>query len=188
MGHRFCGERVPEVPFSAKRAHSNDREQVRVGKDSGEEESDPVFVLVLLDWKDTWLAQKTFPFTPFTSEVNGLSASLDEILEEGLDNVLTRHRDVAAYCRRRIREMGLEVWPSKDRSCSPTVTSIKLPESVNDATLIQDIAKSSGILIGGGFKELKGKVLRIGHMGYRAQRSFTVATLEALESSLKKQN
>jgi aspartate aminotransferase-like enzyme len=142
--------------------------------------------LSLLDWKDNWISQKRFPFTPFTSEVNALSAALDEILEEGLDNVLARHQDVAQFCRRKIKEMGLKVWPSKDEYCSPTVTAITLPESVNDSLLIEDVAKSRGVLIGGGYKELKGRVLRIGHMGYQAQRSFMAATLEALENSLRK--
>jgi aspartate aminotransferase-like enzyme len=152
-----------------------------------ERKKDPIrsSYLSLLDWKDAWLGQKRFPFTPFTSEINALAASLDEILEEGLDNVLKRHMEVAEYCRRRVKEMGLKVWPIRDEFCSPTVTAITLPESVNDAALIQEIAKKRGILIGGGYKELKGKVLRIGHMGYAAQLSFMAATMEALEDSLE---
>jgi len=142
--------------------------------------------LSLLDWRDSWIDHRRFPFTPFTSEINALSASLDEILEEGLDNVLSRHQQVAQYCRRKVREIGLKVWPLKDEFCSPTVTAIELPESVSDSLLIEDIAKSRGILIGGGYKELKGRVLRIGHMGYQAQISFMAATMEALEDSLRK--
>jgi aspartate aminotransferase-like enzyme len=141
--------------------------------------------LSLLDWKDTWLAQKRFPFTPFTSEVNALSAALDEIFEEGLENVLTRHMEVAQYCRKSLSRMGLRTWPIKEEFNSPTVTAITLPEKINDAALIQDVAKRHGILIGGGYKELKGHVLRIGHMGYAAQRSFMAATMDALEDSLK---
>jgi len=141
--------------------------------------------LSLLDWKNTWLTQKRFPFTPFTAEVNALSASLDEILEEGLEDVLARHMDVAKFCRDGIRRLGMRTWPLKDEFNSPTVTSITLPDSVNDTALIQDVAKRHGILIGGGYKELKGRVLRIGHMGYQAQRSFMAATLDALEDSLK---
>ncbi len=141
--------------------------------------------LSLLDWKETWLKQKRFPFTPFTSEVNAFSAALDEILEEGLENVLARHEEVARFCRSKLRQLGLHPWPLKEEFCSPTVTAIALPDTMNDAALIQDIAKRHGILIGGGYKELKGHVLRIGHMGYQAQRSFMVATLDALEDSLK---
>ncbi len=141
--------------------------------------------LSLLDWKETWIAQRRFPFTPFTAEVNALSAALDEILEEGLDNVLERHVEVARFCRRGIGRLGLKTWPLKEEFCSPTVTAIALPDTVNDAALIQDIARRHGILIGGGYKELKGRVLRIGHMGYQAQRSFMAATIDALEDSLR---
>ncbi len=112
--------------------------------------------LSLLDWRDTWLKQKRFPFTPFTSEVNALSAALDEILEEGMEEVLARHMEVAKFCRDRIRKLGMRPWPLKDEFCSPTVTAITLPDNVNDAALIQDIAKRHGILIGGGYKECKG--------------------------------
>ena len=139
----------------------------------------------LLDWKETWISQKRFPFTPFTAEVNALSASLDEILEEGFDKVLERHAEVASYCRNRIKEMGMRTWPLREEFCSPTVTAIALPENVNDTSLIRDVAERHGILIGGGYKELKGHVLRIGHMGYQAQRSFMAATLDAVEDSLK---
>ena len=84
--------------------------------------------------------------------------------------------------------MGLKVWPLRDEFCSPTVTAITLPESIDDAALIREVARSSGILIGGGYKELKGRVLRIGHMGYQAQRSFMAATMDALADSLKSKN
>jgi pyridoxamine--pyruvate transaminase len=155
-----------------------------------EKKRDPIrnSYLSLLDWKDTWISQKRFPFTPLTSEVNALSASLDEILEEGLDNVLLRHAKVAEFCRSKVKDLGLRVWPLREEFCSPTVTSITLPQGVEDSRLIADMAKNSGILIGGGFKELKGHVLRIGHMGYQAQRSFMAATMDALGEALRRTN
>jgi aspartate aminotransferase-like enzyme len=141
--------------------------------------------LSLLDWKDTWIASKRFPFTPSTSDVYAFSAALDEILEEGLASVLQRHSSVARYCRAKVKELGLKLWPSEDAFCSPTVTAIVLPESSSDTAIIERMASKHGILIGGGYRELKGQVLRIGHMGYQAQRSFVAATMDALEDSLK---
>jgi pyridoxamine--pyruvate transaminase len=155
-----------------------------------EKKKNPVRVsyLSLLDWKDTWITSKRFPFTPSTSDVYALSAALDEILEEGLPNVLKRHFEVARFCRSRVKQLGLELWPLEEKFCSPTVTAISIRETTSDNALIQDIAARHGILIGGGYKELKGKVLRIGHMGYQAQRSFLAATIDALEDSLKRQS
>ncbi|MGI0080185.1 MAG: pyridoxal-phosphate-dependent aminotransferase family protein, partial [Nitrososphaerales archaeon] len=152
-----------------------------------EKKKDPVRVsyLSLLDWKETWLASKRFPFTPFTSEMNALSAALDEILEEGIENVLNRHATVSRLCRDRVQGLGLKLWPVEEDFCSPTVTAIALPESTKDVAIIETMAAKHGILIGGGYRELRGQVLRIGHMGYQAQRSFISATVDALEDTLK---
>jgi aspartate aminotransferase-like enzyme len=148
-----------------------------------EKKKNPIRVsyLSLLDWKESWIDSKRFPFTPFTSEVYAISAALDEILEEGLENVQRRHSEVAAICRKRAMEMGLKLWPIEERYCSPTVTALKLPDHLDDAKIIRDVAKEYGILIGGGYRELKGKVLRIGHMGYQAQKMFIAATMDALQ-------
>ena len=152
-----------------------------------EKKKNPIRIsyLSLLDWKESWIDSKRFPFTPFTAEVYALSAALDEILEEGLENVLNRHAEVAKICRERAKNMGLKTWPVEDKFCSPTVTALSLPEHMDDAKIIQDVAKKYGILIGGGYRELKGKVLRIGHMGYQAQKIFIAATMDALEDTLK---
>ncbi|MDG6994526.1 MAG: alanine--glyoxylate aminotransferase family protein [Nitrososphaerota archaeon] len=151
-----------------------------------EKKKSPVKIsyLSLLDWKESWIESKRFPFTPFTAEVYALSAALDEILEEGLENVLKRHAEVARICRERAKDMSLKTWPVQDEFCSPTVTALSLPEHMDDTKIIQDVARKYGILIGGGYRELKGKVLRIGHMGYQAQKIFIAATMDALEDVL----
>lgn len=141
--------------------------------------------LSLLDWRETWVKAKTFPFTPFTGEIYGLSAALDEILEEGLQNVFARHDRVASYVRKRAVEIGLDLWPEEENFSSPTLTAISIPERMDDTKIIQDIANRYGILIGGGYRELKGKVLRVGHMGYQAHMPFVTATMDAFESVIK---
>ena len=148
---------------------------------------DPIRIsyISLLDWKESWLSSKKFPFTPMTNDVYALSASLDEILEEGLENVLARHERVARFCRKRVKEIGLKLWPIKEEYCSPTVTAIALPESMDEAHIIEKIATKHEILIGGGYRELKGHVLRIGHMGYQAQQPFISATMDAIEDCVK---
>lgn len=140
--------------------------------------------LSLLDWKETWLASHRFPFTPLTNDVYAMGAALDEILEEGLDNCIARHADAAKYCRDGIGRLGLNLWPLREEDCSPTVTAIRLPEGKTDTEIIDALVKKHRILIGGGFKELKGQVLRIGTMGYSAKRHFVAATLDALEDVL----
>jgi aspartate aminotransferase-like enzyme len=142
--------------------------------------------LSLLDWKESWIASKKFPFTPFTNEVYGLSAALDEILEEGLDNVIKRHKEMSQLVRDRGREMGLKLWPIEERFCSPTVSTFQLPGNMEEADIIRKMVERHGILIGGGYRELKGKLVRIGHMGYQAHFPFVSATMDALEDVLNK--
>ena len=139
----------------------------------------------LLDWKDTWLASRRFPFTPFTNDVYALSAALDEILEEGLDNCLARHADASQYLRKGLQRLGIELWPLREKDCSPTVTTFHMPKGKTDVEVINAVLKKHRILIGGGYKELKGRLLRIATMGYCAKRSFVSATLDALEDVLK---
>jgi pyridoxamine--pyruvate transaminase len=140
--------------------------------------------LSLLDWKNTWIKEKTFPFTPFTTEIFGLHEALSEILEEGLSKVFNRHHRVAKMCRREARRLGLELWPKNEDDASDTVTAIKVPEVIGDR-VVSHMAKEHGILIGGGYRETKGKVLRIGHMGYQAKEANIAATINALELTLK---
>lgn len=116
--------------------------------------------LSILDWRDAW-DKKSFPYTPFISEIYALNESLNAILEEGLQNVFRRHKRVADCIRKGVKDLGLELWPENESIASDTVTAIKSPS--------KDVVKKMedyGILIAGSVGELRGKVIRIGHMGY----------------------
>lgn len=141
--------------------------------------------LSILDYKDTWLRQKRFPFTPFVAEVYALNEALSELLEEGLEQSFRRHRAAAELCRRYVREMGLTLWPNKDEYASNTVTALEVPAKYSDKTIVEHMAEKYGVLIGGGYGETKGKVLRIGHMGYQATEANIIATMEVLRLTLR---
>src|SRR5436853_615313 len=70
--------------------------------------------LSMLDWKEQWLDGEKFPFTPSVTDVYGVEAAVDELLEEGLQNSIVRHARTAAACRAGVRAMGLELWPRSD--------------------------------------------------------------------------
>jgi aspartate aminotransferase-like enzyme len=141
--------------------------------------------LSILDYKDTWLKQKRFPFTPFVAEVYALNEAVSELLEEGLEHSFNRHRAVAELCRKYVKEMGLTLWPKKDEYASNTVTAVEVPASYSDKTIVEHMAEKYGVLIGGGYGETKGKVLRIGHMGYQATIANIIATMETLRLTLR---
>ncbi|HUK49545.1 MAG TPA: hypothetical protein VLV18_00815, partial [Terriglobales bacterium] len=67
---------------------------------------------------------------------------------------------------------------------SNTVTAIQVPSSTTDTEIVNHMVEKYGILIGGGYKETKGELLRIGHMGYQATLTNVLTTLTALDATL----
>jgi pyridoxamine---pyruvate transaminase len=137
-----------------------------------------------LDWKDGWLGEGRFPFTPFVAQIAGVNEALAMRLEEGLDNAWARHEWAARMCRAGVRALGLELWPARDSITANCVTAFKIPPGVNADEMQQVMNRRYGVVISGGLKELQGKLLRIGHMGHMAQPMYVVVALGALERAL----
>ncbi len=106
-----------------------------------------------------------FPYTPPTQLFLGLRRSLDLILEEGLDNVITRHHRLAEGVRRGIDAWGLPLVAVDPSFHSDTVSAIRVPESVDAREVIRIGYEHYNISFGTGLAELAGKVFRIGHLG-----------------------
>ncbi len=123
-----------------------------------------------------------FPYTHSASNLYALDASLDRLLDEGLDAVFDRHEAVAAHCRERGRELGLEVVPPEERS-SPTVTAFEVEGQASE--IQHRIADEHGIVLATGLGESADDVLRIGHMGYNADRERVEQTMDALAVALE---
>lgn len=140
--------------------------------------------LSILDYRDTWLKEKRFPFTPMVSEVYALSEAADELLEEGVDNSFKRHQIVADACRDGAEKIGLKLWAKSRADAANTVTALQIPPHTSDAEIVNQMVQKYGILIGGGYKETKGALLRVGHMGYQATITNIMTTLAALEATL----
>ena len=141
--------------------------------------------LSLLDWKELWMEQRRFPFTVFVSQINGLNEALTMVLEEGLTSRIKRHSQVAQMCRMGAKGMNLELWPAGDEIMSTCVTAIAVPEGIDGHALVDQMRESYGSAITGSLKELEGRLIRIGHMGYMAQRVYVELALTALELSLR---
>jgi len=113
-----------------------------------------------------------------------LGEACDILLEEGLQNSFSRHATVAEECRTGIDTIGMKLWAEKREICSNTVTTINIPEGYSDVQIVNTMVEKYGILIGGGFRETKGQLLRIGHMGYQATTTNMMATIEAMRRTL----
>jgi aspartate aminotransferase-like enzyme len=133
------------------------------------------------DWERTRKAQAKLdaPFTPSVPLVAGLDVALGLLLDEGLENVFDRHVRLGRACRAGLKAMGLELFsPDEDRSA--VVTAAQPPTGVEAAELVLALRDRFGIQIVGGQGELKGKIFRIGHVGYFDLFDITT-TLAALE-------
>jgi len=140
--------------------------------------------LSISDYRDTWLKNKRFPFTPLVSEIYALNEAADELLEEGLENSFRRHCMVADSCRDGAEKAGFKLWAKRREDAANTVTALQIPSGTTDAEIVTHMVEKYGILIGGGYKETKGELLRIGHMGYQATLTNIMTTISALERTL----
>jgi serine---pyruvate transaminase len=119
------------------------------------------------DWERTRKAQGALdaPFTPPVSIVAGLDVALSLLLDVGLDAVFDRHLRLGRACREGAKAMGLELFsPDEDRSA--VVTAIRAPEGIDATELVLALRDRFGITIANGQGPLKGKIFRIGHIGY----------------------
>lgn len=120
------------------------------------------------------------PFTPPVTLLAGLRESLTMILDEGLENIWKRHALVAQAMRTGVRALGLEIFP---KDPSNVLTTISVPDGVDCGKLVKAL-KKNGIFPAGGQDSLKGKIVRIGHIGYLDEYD-VLAALSGLEFSLR---
>ena len=128
----------------------------------------PGFPKCFFDFDDMIKTNKDgyFPYTPATTLLRGLRASLDMIFEEGLENVWARHHRLAEGCRRAVDAWGLTLCAKEPKWNSDTVSAIVVPEGYNANDVIQTAYKKYDLSLGAGLSKVAGKVYRIGHLGY----------------------
>jgi (S)-ureidoglycine-glyoxylate aminotransferase len=80
--------------------------------------------------------------------------------------------------------MALELFVSNPADRLTTVTSVHIPKGVDDLKVRQQLLDEFNIEIAGGFGPVKGKIWRIGLMGYSCQRTNVLLFLAALEKTL----
>ena len=119
------------------------------------------------DWTRARERQAAFDpaFTPAVSTVVGLDVALGLLLAEGLEQAFERHARLGRACRAGVKAMGLELFsPDDDRSA--VVTAVVAPDGVDSNELVQTLRDRQGIVLAPGQGPLKGKIFRIGHIGY----------------------
>ena len=136
------------------------------------------------DWERTLArhAMQDTPFSPAISLVIGLDVALGMVLEAGLEAAHERHVRLGRACRAGAKAMGLELFsPDEDRAA--VVTAIRVPSDIDSSAIVLTMRERSGVTVVGGQGELKGKIVRIGHIGYVDVHDVATA-LTALELAL----
>ncbi|MGH7310080.1 MAG: pyridoxal-phosphate-dependent aminotransferase family protein [Candidatus Rokuibacteriota bacterium] len=120
-------------------------------------------------------------FTPAVGIVVGLREAMRLLQAEGLANVFRRHDRLARATRAGVEALGLGLFARA--TPSPAVTAVTAPPGIDGETIVAAYAKEHNITIAGGQGEMKGKVFRLGHMGYVAEFD-VISALAALEQVL----
>lgn len=124
-----------------------------------------------------------FPYTPYWHGMAALHKATEILLAEGLENCYQRHAAVAETCRSGLTALGLSLYPDKGAVPSPTVTAVAVPEKFSWEELDRRF-RLRGLVLGGNYGPLSGKVFRIGHMGSQADPSLIEQALDVIAGVL----
>lgn len=140
----------------------------------------PRFYLDLKKYKKA-TDENSSPFTPPVNLMYGLQASLQMMQAEGLDNVFARHQRHTQATRAAMKAMNLPLF-APDEAASPAITAVA-PVTVDAEKIRGAMRTQFDIALAGGQDHLKGKIFRIGHLGFVCDRDI-LSCVGALESVL----
>ena len=129
------------------------------------------------------LKDNTTAYTPAVSLITGLLDVLKSIKADGIDNVFARHARLARATRAACVAMGLKLLAPE--SPSDAATGAFVPEGVDGGKLVKYLRDEMGVTMAGGQDHLKGKILRIAHLGY-VDTFDIIISISAIEMALNK--
>lgn len=130
-----------------------------------------------------WGKEHAYHHTPSTTLHYGFREGLRLVLEEGLENRWQRHRENAAYFYDKIESLDLSLHVAAAHRL-PALTTVRIPEGVDDMAVRAKLRDTYNIEIAGGFGPLKGKIWRVGLMGFGSRRENATLLAEALREVL----
>lgn len=120
-------------------------------------------------------------FTPPISLIQGLRVSLEMMREETLPHLFDRHKRLSHATREGVKAMGLELF---SKAPSDSITSVVAPAAIDGEKIVKHLQEKYNFTIIGGQDHLKGKIFRLGHMGYCGDFD-VLSMVSALEMTLK---
>ena len=133
-------------------------------------------------WKN-YYKDKWFPYTMPTSDIISLRVAIDNILEEGKEKVIERHRKIGEATRKAVKEYGLDLFLKN--GYSNTVTVVEIPEEIGALNLRNHLNKEYNVLMSTSLDKYEDKLLRIGHMGENANIEDITYVLNTIDKALK---
>jgi aspartate aminotransferase-like enzyme len=128
------------------------------------------------------IPNKETPWTPAVTLLQSLNTALQLIREDGMEKTWERHKKLARATQAGLKALGLTLFA--ESPCA-VLTSAKLPSGLDGAKLVDWMRDELGVSIAGGQDHLKGKIVRLAHMGYMDQFDILIG-LSALETALRK--
>lgn len=137
------------------------------------------------DWGTALKQLETWqqPSTPAVSLFYALDVALEMMLAEGREAIFERQAQAGAYVRERAKAMGLKLF-ADHKNASNTVTAIWTPENVNTKALLKTLREQDKVVLADGQDHMKGKIFRVGHLGYFSQNDLEEA-MNAVERRLR---
>ena len=141
----------------------------------------PKFYLDLGPYRKT-AAKNSNPFTPAVNLYFGLEAALEMMQNEGLEAIFARHARHRSAAQAGMKAIGLPLFAAEGHG-SPAITAVA-PDGIDAEQLRKAVKERYDILLAGGQDHLKGRVFRIGHLGYVCDRDVLTA-VSAIEATLQ---
>ena len=119
------------------------------------------------DYQDMLKINETgyWPYTNPMPLLRGLREALDMMMEEGLDNIYSRHKFLAEAVQKASSAWGLKLCAKDPSLYSNTVTAIMVPEGIDSTDVVKTAYNKYNTSFGGGLNKVAGKLFRIGHLG-----------------------
>jgi alanine-glyoxylate transaminase/serine-glyoxylate transaminase/serine-pyruvate transaminase len=131
-----------------------------------------------------WGQDRIYHHTPPVSIVYALREALRILAEEGLEASWRRHQQNQAALIAGLEAMGLELFVQNPADRLATVTSVRIPSSLDELRMRRQLLDEFGIEVAGGIGALKGKIWRVGLMGNVSQSKNVLLFLAAFEKVL----
>jgi alanine-glyoxylate transaminase/serine-glyoxylate transaminase/serine-pyruvate transaminase len=131
-----------------------------------------------------WGHERTYHHTPPITLIYGLREALRLVMEEGLEARWERHLHNQQALIAGLEALGLELFVTNPADRLVTVTGARIPAKVDDAKVRRQLLDEFNIEIAGGLGPMKGRMWRIGLMGYSSQKNNVLLFLAALEKVL----